>query len=151
MRVIAILLAVMALGAAGAAAAEPQTTLADVEDEVMCVQCGTPLNLSTAPVADRERAFIEREIARGKTKEEIKNGLVDIFGPTVLATPEDKGFGIAAYWVPVLVAVLGLIAVILTIGRWRRPAATAPETEPPVAADEARRLDRELAAHDRDG
>ena len=45
------------------AAAEPQTTLPDVEDEVMCVECRTMLNISTAPVADQERAFIRARIA----------------------------------------------------------------------------------------
>ena len=148
MRFIAVLLTAMTVAAGSAVAAEPQTTLADVEDEVMCVQCGTPLNLSTAPVADRERAYIEREIARGKTKEEIKDGLVDIFGPSVLATPEDKGFGIAAYWVPVLVALLGLVAVVLSVRRWRRPAAAAPDVPAAVAPEDERRLERELAAHD---
>jgi cytochrome c-type biogenesis protein CcmH len=150
MRSLAAMLIVIGVVTGSAAAAEPQTTLPDVEDEVMCVQCGTPLNLSTAPVADRERAFIRREIARGKTKEEIKDGLVDIFGPTVLAVPEDKGFGIAAYWVPIVVGLLGLIAVLLAIRRWRRPAPTAAAGRPLQPEDE-RRLERELAAHDREG
>ena len=35
----------------------------------MCPICGTALNLSGAPQADRERAFIRRQIAAGKTKE----------------------------------------------------------------------------------
>ena len=47
----------------------------------MCVQCKTPLNLSTAAVAEREREFIRSEIARGKSKDEIKAGLVERFGP----------------------------------------------------------------------
>ena len=149
MRPLAAMLIVIGVLAGSAVAAEPQTTLPDVEDEVMCVQCRTPLNLSTAPVADRERAFIRREIARGKTKEEIKDELVDIFGPTVLAVPEDKGFGLAAYWVPVLVGVLGLIAVVLVARRWRRPAPFA-EAVPEVRPEDTRRLERELAAHDRE-
>ena len=149
MRPLAAMLIVIGVLAGSAVAAEPQTTLPDVEDEVMCVQCRTPLNLSTAPVADRERAFIRREIARGKTKEEIKDELVDIFGPTVLAVPEDKGFGLAAYWVPVLVGVLGLIAVVLVARRWRRPAPVA-EAGPEVRPEDTRRLERELAAHDRE-
>ena len=53
-------------GVAGARAAGrarrpqcPKTTLGDVEDEVMCPVCGTPLGLATeAPQAERERALI---------------------------------------------------------------------------------------------
>jgi cytochrome c-type biogenesis protein CcmH len=148
MRAIAATL-MLVLGLTGVAVAvEPRASLPDIEDEVMCVQCGTPLNLSRAAVADRERAFIRREIARGKTKQEIKDGLVARFGPTVLAVPEDEGFGLAAYLVPVLVALLALVGVLVAVRRWRRP---SPGGEEPLRLDpaDARRLERELAAYDR--
>jgi cytochrome c-type biogenesis protein CcmH len=133
---------------AATGAVEPRASLADIEDEVMCVQCKTPLNLSTAAVAEREREFIRREIARGKTKDEIKAGLVERFGPAVLAMPEDEGFGLAAYLVPVLAGLLALAAVMLWLRRWRGPAASTGRIKAPGAAD-SRRLERELAAHDR--
>jgi cytochrome c-type biogenesis protein CcmH len=133
---------------AATGAVEPRASLADIEDEVMCVQCKTPLNLSTAAVAEREREFIRREIARGKTKDEIKAGLVERFGPAVLAMPEDEGFGLAAYLVPVLAGLLALAAVMLWLRRWRGPAAPTGRIKAPGAAD-SRRLERELAAHDR--
>jgi cytochrome c-type biogenesis protein CcmH len=140
----------LALGAAPAAA-QPRASLPDVEDEVMCVQCKTPLNLSTAAVAERERAFIRREIARGKTKQQIKAGLVDRFGPAVLALPDEEGFGLAAYLVPVLVGLLALLAVVLSVRRWRRrPALPDPPADTLGAAD-SQRLERELSAHDRGG
>src|SRR6266540_1901046 len=83
------------------AAATPQrTSLPDVEDEVMCPTCGVPLNLSFSPQAERERSFIRREIARGKTKGQIKQALVSEFGPDVLATPSHHGFDLTAYVVP---------------------------------------------------
>ncbi len=85
---------------ARALAAEPRTTLPDVEDEVMCVECGTALNVSTSPVADREREFIRRRIAEGKSKAEIKAALVAEYGPRVLAMPEGGGFDVAAWLVP---------------------------------------------------
>ena len=69
-----------------AGAVAPRTTLNDVEDEVMCPTCGTPLNLATdAPLANDERALIRRLIAQGYTKDEIKHRLVQEFGPNVLA------------------------------------------------------------------
>lgn len=48
--------------------------------------------------------------------------LVERFGPALLAVPEDEGFGLTAYLVPVLAGLLGL---------------------------GAKRLDRELAARER--
>ena len=130
-----------------ALAAEPQASLPDIEDEVMCLECGTALSLSNAPVAERERAYIRREIARGKTKQQIKDGLVDRFGPAVLAVPEDEGFGLAAWIVPALVALLALVGVAVAALRWRGPPRRA-ETVQELDPAEASRLERELAAYD---
>jgi cytochrome c-type biogenesis protein CcmH/NrfF len=132
-----------------AVAKGPRASLPDIEDEVMCLECKTPLNQSNAAVADRERAFIRREIARGKTKQEIKDALVDRFGPAILAVPDDRGFDLTAYVVPPLVALLGLVAVGVAALRWRRPPRPAEATHELDPAD-ARRLDRELAAYDRE-
>ena len=53
---LATLLAALALAAAApAGAAEPQTSLADIEDEVMCTICGTTLQLANAPQANQQR------------------------------------------------------------------------------------------------
>ena len=148
-RAVALAFAALALvPAAAAAGPERRASLPDLEDEVMCLECGTALNLSNAPVAEREREFIRREIRRGRTKEQIKDGLVDRFGPAVLATPDDEGFSLAAYLVPLGVALLAAVAVFAALRRWRRPprrAAAAATVDP---ADE-RRLERELRAYDR--
>ena len=69
----------------------PKTTLGDVEDEVMCPVCGTPLGLATeAPQAQRERAYIQRLIDACRSKDEIKRALVAQFGDCVLALPGDE-------------------------------------------------------------
>ena len=73
MRVLAALLLILGLTAAVA----PKTTLPDVEDEVMCVECRTALNVSQSPVADQERAFIREKIAQGLTKDQIKAALAE--------------------------------------------------------------------------
>lgn len=143
------MLLVLAL-AAPALAAEPKTTLPDVEDEVMCVECGTALNVSTSPVADREREFIRRRIAEGKGKAEIKTALVAEYGPRVLATPEGGGFDVAAWLVPGAVSLLALLGVGFVALRWRgRREDDEPELGDDLAPDDARRLDADLAAFDR--
>jgi cytochrome c-type biogenesis protein CcmH len=132
---------------APAANATARVSLPDIEDEVMCVECGTALNLSTSAVADRERAFIRREIARGKTKQQIKDALVDSFGPRVLAVPDDEGFGFAAWMVPVLASLLALVAVVAAARHWRKEASPT-RAQPALDEADASRLERELAAHD---
>jgi cytochrome c-type biogenesis protein CcmH len=58
-------------------AAVPRASLPDIEDEVMCVECGTVLSVSNSPVAEQERAFIRQQIAQGRDKRQIKAALVD--------------------------------------------------------------------------
>ena len=138
-------------GAAVAAAACPQTSVADIEDEVMCPVCGTSLALAIeAPQARRERAFIFDQVEQCRSKDEIKLALVREFGPSVLAVPEDEGFARAAYLVPVLGLVAAMLAVTLATLRWRRrrPGDDEPasQTEPSSAA--AERLTADLRRYD---
>jgi len=144
---------VLAVAAALLIGAAPQASLPDIEDEVMCVECGTALNVSTSTVADQERAFIRRQIAMGKDKQEIKDALVEQFGPGVLADPPRSGFDLAAWLVPILLVVAAVGGLAVAARRWRRRAAAgagpADGTGPPLADDDERRLDAELAAFDR--
>jgi cytochrome c-type biogenesis protein CcmH len=145
---LALAFALVSLVLAPTALACPQTSLGDLEDEVMCPVCGTSLGLATeSPQAQRERAFIQAQIDDCKSKDEVKDALVAEFGDEVLALPDDNGFDLAAYLVP-LAILLGAGAVI-TVGvrRWRaRPAASAGG---PVAnARESKKLDEDLARYD---
>jgi cytochrome c-type biogenesis protein CcmH len=146
------LLVVAAALLLGAAPPQPKTTLPDVEDEVMCPICGTALNLSGAPQADRERAFILREIAAGKTKDEIKDELVAEYGTQVLAEPPKSGFDLTAWLVPGAAFLLAAVAIALGLRRWRRAARDAggppPGGGPPLDPAEAERLDADLARYD---
>ncbi len=132
-------------------AAAPRASLPDIEDEVMCLQCGTALNVSTAPVADDQRDFIRKRIAQGQTKAEIKAALVAEFGPDVLAMPDDDGFSIAAWMVPGALLLGGIAGVAIVAGRWRRSGADPGDRAgaQALSADDERRLDAELAAFDR--
>jgi cytochrome c-type biogenesis protein CcmH len=122
------LLAVLALVAVPAAAAAqdcPKTTLGDIEDEVMCPVCGTPLGLaSEAPQAQHERAYIERLIASCKSKDEVKQALVAEFGDSVLALPGDQGDDslgdVLVYVVPALGILLAASGIAFAVVRWRR-------------------------------
>ncbi len=128
----------------GLTAAAPQTTLPDVEDEVMCVECGTALNVSSSPVADQGRAFIRDRIAEGLGKEEIKAALVEEYGPDVLAEPEQT----TAWLVPAALAAAALLGVLLLARRWRGGTGER-RTQPELDPEDQSRLDAELAAFDR--
>jgi cytochrome c-type biogenesis protein CcmH len=123
--VLVILPALVAPGAVGAADCT-KTSVADLEDEVMCPVCGTSLGLAReAPQARRERAYIARLVERCHSKDEIKAALVAQFGDRVLALPVDDGFSLSAYLAPLLGLLGAGTAIGLALVRWRR-AATVP-------------------------
>ncbi|HEX2095950.1 MAG TPA: cytochrome c-type biogenesis protein CcmH [Solirubrobacterales bacterium] len=144
-----LLLALLALAAAPAATAAPQTSLADLEDEVMCPICGTLLELSNSPQAERQRVFIKRLVAQGAGEAEIKDALVAEYGREVLATPQGSGFDLSAYLVPAVAFVAAAFALAVGLRRWRRSGRddpTRPDGSP--SADDAERLDADLARYD---
>jgi cytochrome c-type biogenesis protein CcmH len=132
---------------AAAVAACPRTTLGDIEDEVMCPVCGTPLSVATeAPQAQRERELIERLIARCRSKDEIKDVLAAQFGRRVLATPDDRGFDLAAYLIPALALLLGGGAVAVAVRRWR--GTRGPRPPHPASKASGARLDADIERYD---
>jgi cytochrome c-type biogenesis protein CcmH/NrfF len=151
MKKLLALVAVFALAAPTAAtAATARTTLGDVENEVMCPVCGTPLNVAESPQANRERDFIRAEVAQGKTKDQIKKDLVAQYGPNVLALPESgDGVNWAVYVVPAVIVLAALGALLVFVPRWRRRSTTAPAAATPeLSKDDQQRVDRELARLD---
>jgi cytochrome c-type biogenesis protein CcmH len=143
--------AVLLVLAPAAAAQEcPRTTLADVEDEVMCPVCGTPLALATeAPQAQDEREYIQELIARCKSKDEVKQALVAEFGETVLALPGDQGDDdlgdVLVYVVPALGLLLAASGIGFAVVRWRRRSRGGEESGgPALARAEGSRLDDDM-------
>jgi cytochrome c-type biogenesis protein CcmH len=132
-----------AIPATAAAASCPKTSTSDIADEVMCLQCGVPLNVAEeAPSAKRERAFIQRLVDQCRSKEEIKTALVAQFGDKVLADPKAK-----ATW---LVPAIGFGAAIVLLAaaalRWRRGRPARPQAAAPIG--DTSRLDDDMGRYD---
>ena len=143
-----LLVLVLALGlAAPALASDRHPTLGELEGEVMCPTCKTTLDQSSAPIADRIRQYISARIAAGDTKSEIEDRLVANYGNSILAAPPRHGFGLVAWWLPIV----GITAAAVVVGagawRWsrtREPAAPAAPLDPALE----RRVDDELRRYE---
>ncbi len=146
------LLAALALPTAALAQDCPRTSLGDIEDEVMCPICGTPLGLAAeAPQAQRERAYIEELIADCRSKDQIKRALVAQFGDAVLALPGDTGGDddigdLLVYLIPALGLVLAAGGIALALGRWRGNRGSGPE--PAAPAGDSSRVDVDMERYD---
>jgi cytochrome c-type biogenesis protein CcmH len=126
-----------------ARASEQHPTLAELEGEVMCPVCDTTLDQSSSPAAQQIKRVIANRIAAGDTKTQIKDKLVAEYGNAILAAPPHKGFGLVAWWLPVIGTLPAAGAV--GVGAWRGARGRAPApVGPPLDPALERRLDDEL-------
>jgi cytochrome c-type biogenesis protein CcmH len=140
---LALVLVAALLAVPLAQASERHPTQAELEGEVMCPVCGTTLDQSSSPAAQQIKRVIATDIAAGQTKSQIKNRLVAEYGDAILAAPPRHGFGLLAWWLPIV----GIVAAAVVVGagawRWsraREPAPRAVQLDPALE----RRLDDEL-------
>lgn len=149
---VALLVAVAGLALTPVAgAASSSSTLNELEGEVMCPVCGTLLGLAESPQAQRQKAFIVRLIAAGKTKEQIKDALVAEYGDEVLALPPRSGFDLSAYLVPVIGFAIAAVALAIGVLRWRRqsePADGRAAAADGPSGEDAERLEADLSRYD---
>ncbi|MBS1679325.1 MAG: cytochrome c-type biogenesis protein CcmH [Actinobacteria bacterium] len=151
--ILAVLVSItaLALPPAAGAATSLRTTLNEIEQEVMCPVCGTLLGLAESPQATREKAFVEKLIKEGKSKNEIKDALVAQYGDAVLAEPNGSGFSISAYVVPIVAFVLAALLLAIAVWKWRRSSDGGDNHLPAVdgpSAEDRRRLDEDLGRYD---
>jgi cytochrome c-type biogenesis protein CcmH/NrfF len=139
---------------APSALADSPASLTEIEKQVMCPVCGTLLQLAESPQAQRERVFVKRLIAEGKSEGEVKDALVAEYGDEVLALPPDSGFSLSAYVVPIVAFLLAAVALALGVLRWRRGGSGGPggssadQHGAGPSGEDAERLDADLARYD---
>lgn len=141
---------VFGLAAPLAAAATPRTTVNEIEGEVMCPVCGTLLELAESPQAKRERVFVARLVAEGRTRQQVKDALVAQYGREVLALPSASGFDLSAYLVPIVALLVAVAALTVGVARWRRAGGSSGEEAPRPAPDDAdaARLEADIRRYD---
>jgi cytochrome c-type biogenesis protein CcmH len=146
----AALLALALVCAAPALASEQHPTQAEMEAELVCPECHTPLDESDSPIAQQMKADIAKWIAAGWTKSEIEDAFVAQLGPAVLGVPRTHGFDLLAWLLPLGGIAIG--AVVLGVGAWawsrNRPGLSPAAAGAPLDPALERRIDEELARYD---
>jgi len=141
------LCALVAALLAGTATAAPSP--ADLESQLVCPVCGTTLDQSDAPIAQRMKRYIRQRLAAGASEKQIKAELVDQFGPAVLAEPPKRGFDLLAWLLPLAALAVGIVVVGALAWTWSRRRDSGGEArEPDLDPDLERRVDEELARYE---
>jgi cytochrome c-type biogenesis protein CcmH len=144
-------LALVLVLAAPALASERHPTQGELEAELVCPTCHTPLDESNSPVAQQMKAYVRRHIALGWTKSRIENALVAQLGPEVLGVPQTHGFDLLAWVLPLGGVVLGALALGGATWAWsrNRPGDNVPPgTSGALGPELEQRVDEELARFD---
>jgi cytochrome c-type biogenesis protein CcmH len=122
----------MALAAAVVATAGPGPAPQPLDQQAQAIAAGlrcpvcTDLSAadSPAPLARQMRRQIRQELAAGIPREAIRQRFVDAYGPSVLLTPPDRGWGRSVRLMPVLVVgsagLAGALVVQRSLHRARR-------------------------------
>ncbi len=101
---------------------------------------------SPSQLAQEMRAYIQRRLEAGDSRQAIVQALVDRYGEGILLEPPRAGFTLLVWWLPVLSLALGALVVGLALRRWTRtPAADALEAAPEMSSEELARYRARLA------
>ncbi len=107
-------------------ASDPEATIIELEKSLMapCCWSGTVYDHGHSEMENKIRQFVYE----GRSKEEIKNYFVGIYGERILATPVASGFNLLAWITPIVIGLIGLGIIFVFI---RTPKETPAEVAPP--------------------
>ena len=153
---LAALVALFGLGAAGVVAQSRPDPL-DIAKSIMSPVCpGRLIADCPSPEAEQLREVIRRQVTEGKSKQQVIDYFVEVYGPSVLPSPPQEGFFLTAWYLPLAVILSGGGIVLVLVRVWTRGGKTdmypAEGNEPvaPKPGDQkyARILDEELKEFD---
>ncbi len=92
---------------------------------IMCPVCpGESIDQSQNSLSIQMRSIVRDKLGEGWTDRQIKDFLVERYGPSVLMEPPTSGFNLAAWVVPPVAFALAVVALLLTL-KWMRMSAEA--------------------------
>jgi cytochrome c-type biogenesis protein CcmH len=114
-------------------------TVSDISKQLIC-QCGCTmvlLNCSHAECGSREAmtVFINDQLAKGQSDEQIIQLFVAQYGEQVLSSPPKRGFNLMAWFTPFIALLVGAAVIYIALKKWVRREAPS-QTYAPAKLDE---------------
>jgi cytochrome c-type biogenesis protein CcmH len=143
LRAASLLLAVV-LGSGAAGAAEEYALR--LSNELMSPYCpGRTLSDCPSGEAAQLRAWIAEQERQGRTRQDVEAQLLRVYGEEILGAPRARGFGLAAYVLPVALMGAGAAVLYVFLRRQGRDRAEAlPAAPEAVDSELERQVDEEL-------
>ncbi len=118
----------------------------ELEYMIMAPCCyGAPVGDHDSDAAKQVKAQIVQLLAEGKTRDEILDMYVAIYGERILAQPRAQGFNVLAYVIPLLILVIGGLVVIYVINQMTAPRPQAAKPSRKSFSDEFfQKIEREM-------
>jgi cytochrome c-type biogenesis protein CcmH len=92
-----------------------------ITDGIICpCSCGEILTGCTCETGKAMRAYVEREVGTGKTKDQVEAALVQQYGEVILGAPKAKGFNMVVWVAPVVATLVGFMIASFILVRWTR-------------------------------
>jgi cytochrome c-type biogenesis protein CcmH len=129
-------------------ASDPSTRFNEIGHQLMCIcGCGQILlecNHVGCPDSDGMRNELMAAVTRGDSDSLVQQAFVQKYGPTVLAAPTTSGFDRAAWILPIVAFVVGLLAIIFVVRAWKNRSPKPPSSGgPPVRGAELEKFRRQ--------
>lgn len=134
----------------GAVWADVEASARKLESELMAPCCMTnTVAEHYSGASSQMKAEIRQMLAQGKTEQEVLDYYVAQHGPQILSVPPAHGFNLTAYLVPMAMLLLGAVALVFVVRKWRDHGKA--ETSTPTAEldpEYVKRVKKELAERD---
>jgi len=127
------------------AAEEKQSWAYDLAGDVMSPFCpGRTLAACPSPQAAELIQWIILQESAGATREEVEEQLYARYGDVIRSAPVPEGWGLAAYVIPLVAALLGIALVGWLLRRLSSGAGGPVSTATPAGAARAEPVDEEI-------
>ena len=100
--------------------------------------------------AKGELKEISDRVSKGESDDQVQEGFVQEYGPTVVIEPPKKGFDLLVWVMPVILPVMAVLFVWGLVHRWKERAAVAPVAAggAPIDPELLARAHREMDSQD---